>query len=126
MAERRAGQGQAALAHSSLTTTASSIPSAEDMSEPAGRSKFSLWRIVGAMMFMTDEDLLLSHAGGGLVYEHAKSQWTWAELFADLLHEDNTVALRTVCGCRREEGLRAAEAAPGEDIKAALRKRERV
>ena len=82
-----------------------STGSNDDAIEP---EKVSLWRLLGAVVY--GKDVEASAAGSGIVYD--EHRWTWGELWGQLLHEDNTVALRTVCGCRREvegEGERAGQ-----------------
>jgi len=84
--------------------------------------KMSLWRLLGAVIY--GKDVEVNAAGSGIVYD--EHRWTWGDLMGQMLHEDNTVALRTVCGCRREvegEGERAGQQDYSEepDSDAALR-----
>lgn len=72
----------------------------------------SLWRLMKAVVFSEDDaaapdgGIAAGRAGGGIVYE--ERPWTWYEFLSGIVHEDNTVALRTVCGCRREEAADSA------------------
>ena len=50
-------------------------------------------------MFTASEDLLF--------YEGDRPNWTWLEVFGQLFHSDNTVAISTVCGCKDEKDPRS-------------------
>ena len=80
----------------------------------------SLWRLMKAVVFSEDDaaapdgGIAAGRAGGGIVYE--ERPWTWYEFLSGILHEDNTVALRTVCGCRQEEAADLTGAVDGPPI----------
>lgn len=85
----------------------------EDPDNPDSNSDDAVtwWRLLKGVVFREERAPDLSDelrsgddpAEDLLYYEGDRLNWTWFEVFGQLLHSDNTVAISTVCCCKDEK-----------------------